>query len=162
VQLLRQQKIAVSDAALAEGLRTVRWPARLEILQRSPWIVLDCAHNPASVAAARAWFVDQVPARRRQLLLGLSKDKDLPGIIGQLVGYFDHVYLTRYANSQRAADPAKLAHLWQQSGGGPSSVFESTGEALNAARASLHPDDALLVTGSVFLAGEARQLLAKP
>lgn len=160
VDLLRQQSIAVSDDAVAEGLQTVRWPARLEIIHRAPWIVLDCAHNPTSIAATRAWFVDHVPARCRQLLLGLSKDKDLPGIIGQLTGYFDRAFLTRYANSQRAADPALLACLWQQSGGGPSWTFESTGEALMAARDCLHPDDALLITGSVFLAGEARRLLA--
>lgn len=160
VELLRQQNIAVPDAAVAEGLRSVRWPARLEIIGRSPWIVLDCAHNPASIAATRAWFVDHLPAQRRQLLLGLSKDKDLPGIISELVGHFDQVYLTRYANSQRAADPRRLEQLWRQFGGGASLTFDTTADALGAARATLHSNDAMLVTGSVFLAGEARRLLS--
>jgi len=157
--VLEKQGVQITDAAIDLGLRTVRWPARLEVLQRRPWVVLDCAHNPASVDATAAWFTSQIPARRRLLLLAVSRDKDLAGIIAALAPVFDQAYLTRFSSSQRAADPALLADLWRQAGGRTVICHDRAADALAAVQAAAHPDDALLVTGSVFLAGEVRPLL---
>src|SRR5262249_641166 len=51
VEELRAQGLTIPDAAVAAGLAQVFWPARLEVLARSPWLVLDCAHNTASIEA---------------------------------------------------------------------------------------------------------------
>lgn len=159
IAILQQQGVTVADEAVDLGLRAVRWPARLEVAQREPWLVLDCAHNPASIAATVEWFTTQLPARRRCLILAVSKDKDVAGIVAALAPFFAHAYLTRFASSQRSADPALLADLWRQAGGQAATIRDRAADALAAAQSAARLDEALLVTGSVFLAGEVRGLL---
>ena len=161
VALLRSQGVAVPPEAVAAGFRQVVWPGRLEVVSRAPWVVLDCAHNPASMAATVSWLLAQVPAPRRHLILALSRDKELAPTLEPLVPHFAQAHFTRYASSARSADPRRLAELWQELGGGPAMVHENTGSAWAAVEGDLanEPQAAVLVTGSVFLAGELRARL---
>ena len=163
--------LPVPEAAVAAGLASVRWPARLEVVRRRPLVLLDCAHNLASalglVEALEASFPAHrpgpagAPSPRRLLLFAGSADKDLAGMLEVLAPHFRHAYLTRYAGSLRAAAPEQLAEMLRRVSPLPFTLCPSAPDALRQALAALAPEDLLCVTGSVFLAGELRPLLAE-
>lgn len=157
VEELRAQGLIVPDAAVAAGLAEVNWPARLEVLNRRPFVVLDCAHNVASVQALVDTLRTSFPATRRLLVFAASNDKDLPGMLHVLTPHFSQVFLTRFDNS-RCADPNQLADLLRASGNAVT-VQPAAPLAWQAARSAAGPNDLVCIAGSVFLAGELRPLL---
>jgi dihydrofolate synthase / folylpolyglutamate synthase len=169
VEELRQQGMHIDDAAVARGMATLVWPARLEIVGRRPLVVLDCAHNVASMLALIDTLQKSFPKPsvscgigngsgrgRRLLVFACSSDKDLPGIVQVLAPHFDHAYFTRYGQSSRSVPPQDLLALWQRTATSPATAHATAPEAWQAARAAAGPDDLICVTGSVFLAGELR------
>jgi dihydrofolate synthase/folylpolyglutamate synthase len=164
VEHLREEGIAIDDQAVATGLAGVRWPARMEVLGRRPMVVLDCAHNVASVQAVVDTLQASFPSAGAQagkwlLIFASSSDKDLAGMLRVLAPCFDHLYLTRYRHNPRSVLPEQLAAVL---GGGPGVAFTThptAAEAWQAARAAAGPNDLICVTGSVFLAGELRPLV---
>jgi dihydrofolate synthase/folylpolyglutamate synthase len=160
----------IEDRAVAEGLAGVQWPARLEILGRRPMIVLDCAHNVASVQALVDTLATSFPnvesngelhciPRRRLLVFGSSNDKDLAGMLRVLASAFDYLFLTRYASNSRSVAPDQLAGILRCVANVPFSTHGNSAEAWKAARCHAQPEDLICITGSVFLAGELRPLL---
>jgi dihydrofolate synthase/folylpolyglutamate synthase len=159
VEVLREKGWHLPDAAVAAGLAEVSWPARLEVIRRRPFLVLDCAHNVASAQALADTLVASFPPARRLLVFAGSSDKDLAGMFRVLAPHFAHAYLTRYTDNPRAVAAEELAALWDASGGGDRTLCRGPAEAWRAARDAADPDDLICVTGSVFLAGELRPLL---
>lgn len=159
VEELQAQGLSVPDIAVAAGLASVSWPARLEVMDWRPLVVLDCAHNVASAQALVDTLGESFPVGRRLLIFAGSSDKDLPGIIRILAPHFVHAYLTRYADSPRSVPPEQLADLWRRHASIPCTVCASAAAAWEAARAAAGPDDLVCITGSVFLAGELRPVL---
>lgn len=159
--------IAVTRAGRINGLRKARWPARLEVVSEEPRIVLDGAHNPYSVMR----LTDTVnhlldpsghPERRPTYIFGCMADKDIDSMLRALEpAAFRIVFVA--ADNPRAADPADLLERATKLRGDFSlpelSVADSLQAAIDAQRASLGPDDTLLITGSLSVAGEARRLL---
>jgi dihydrofolate synthase/folylpolyglutamate synthase len=158
VEELRRLGLTVSDTAVAEGLADVHWPARLEVLGRRPFLVLDCAHNVASVQALVDTLEQSFPAARRHLVLAVSSDKDVPGMLRVLAPHFSPAYLTRYQGSARSVPPEQFAELARPLQL-PCTQYASAADAWQAARRNAGPDDLICITGSVFLAGELRPLL---
>jgi dihydrofolate synthase/folylpolyglutamate synthase len=158
VERLREAGLHVPDAAVARGLAGVEWPARVEVVSRSPVVVLDTAHNVPSAAALVATLRESVPAAgRKAVVLAVSADKDAAGILRVLAGYFDHFHLTRYGNNPRGVPPEKLAGvLAGVAPGAGATVHPSAAAAWAAAWAAAGPADLVCVAGSVFLAGELR------
>lgn len=163
VETMKGHGLPLSDEALRDGLKMVHWPARLEIVGRDPLVVLDCAHNVASIEALVKTLRTSLvlsPGGRRWLIFAGSKDKDLSGMLAVLGGYFDQVLLTRFG-SVRAAGPEDLCPAL------PSSLvdrwlwFPSADLALEQVRSHAGPADLVCITGSVFLAGELRPRLVK-
>src|SRR5205814_3817315 len=138
------------DAAVAEGLAGVRWPARLEVVGRRPLVVLDCAHNVASAEALVATLHSTFPPARRWLIFAGSGDKDLAGMFRVLAPHFAHAFLTRYAGSARGMPADELAVLLRRAADLPHSVCPTAPDAWRAARAAAGPDDLICITGSVF------------
>jgi dihydrofolate synthase/folylpolyglutamate synthase len=158
VESIRTLVPQVSWELIAQGLQTVQWPARFEVVSRQPWIVMDCAHNVASIQALLD-TLQELPATRRHLLLAASRDKDLEGMLRLLVPHFVSAVFTQYSSSSRGADPSELATRWRALGG-TAEVISSPAAALATVRARLQPAELLCITGSVFLAGELRPLVA--
>jgi dihydrofolate synthase/folylpolyglutamate synthase len=162
VERLRDQGLTIDDAAVARGLAEVDWPARLEVLGTRPLVLLDCAHNVAS-AEALVETIDEsfaVPGKRR-LILAVSNDKQVAEMLQVLGPRFDHFYLTRYGTNPRFVVPEQLAELLTAARPDASwSAHATAEEALRLGRGESGPNDLLAVTGSVFLAGELRPLLA--
>ena len=161
VEQLRRFGLSIRDADVAAGLAEVDWPARLEILGRAPWVVLDCAHNTASVQALIDTLDESFPPGRRFLILAASSDKDVPGMIALLAPHFHRFLLTRYAQSQRAVPPEQLAKHLLQAGNASFEIYAVASAAWHAARTQAGPKDLIAATGSVFLAGELRPLMAQ-
>ncbi len=161
VEQLRTLGMVVADGAVAEGLKGVYWPGRVEVLSRRPMVVLDSAHNTASVQALVETLRSTFPPARRTLVFACSRDKDLAGMLSILTPHFEQACFTRYTTSARGAPPEELADLWRQAGGGPCQVLAEPLAAWEASRAAAGLDDLLCVTGSVFLAGELRPVLVE-
>jgi dihydrofolate synthase/folylpolyglutamate synthase len=159
VETLQTEGWRIADTAVAAGLAEVSWPARLEVVSRRPLIVLDCAHNVASALALVRTLHASFPSARRLLVFAGSSDKDLAGMFRVLSPHFAHAFLTRYSNNPRSVDAARLAELLRASGNLPATLCPTPAEALRAAQAAASPDDLIIITGSVFLAGELRPLL---
>lgn len=151
------QRLGVPGSALAEGIRTVRWPARLERVRREPDIVLDGAHNPAGARALAAYIQRFHAGRRVILIFGCMRDKAVAEVAGILGPAAASVILTA-ARQPRAIRPESLREFFDHPG---VSVAASVDEALASAIARAAPRDIVFVTGSLFLAGEARQILVK-
>lgn len=154
VEELRRIGFAIPEGAVAQGLRYVRWPARVEIVQTRPWVIVDCAHNVASCQALAATLAEPFSALGWHLVFAASRDKDLSGMMQVLAPHFRSALFTRYRSSQRGADPALLLDLWRQAGGLAGQVIEDPATAYRLAHSQLRADELLCVTGSVFLAGE--------
>jgi dihydrofolate synthase/folylpolyglutamate synthase len=160
VEELRELGWQISDAAVAAGLAEVSWPARLEVFGSGPLIVLDCAHNLASASALLRTLQTSFPPSRPLLIFASSGDKDLAGMFRVLSPHFAHVFLTRYTNNPRGVPAERLAELLRANGALPYTLCATPAEAYHAARAAATKDDLICITGSVFLAGELRPLLA--
>jgi dihydrofolate synthase/folylpolyglutamate synthase len=135
------------------------WPGRLERLDRDRAWVLDGAHNPEA-AAALAAALDDLGGAATVLVVGVSADKDVAGVLGPLVGRARRVVATRAAASPRAAAPTDVAAAARRAGA-TEEVHEApdVAAALALARDLSRPGDLVLVAGSLFVVGEARSLL---
>ena len=154
LETLREKGIAWDEHALRKGLREVFWPARIEVVAHAPTIVVDGAHNSDSMekllAALRASFF----MRRLIIVLGVARDKDLPGIVRALANV-DAVVLTRMANP-RAASLADLQSLFAMYAPLVSvSLAENSQVAMQRALELAEKDDVICATGSLYLAAEA-------
>jgi dihydrofolate synthase/folylpolyglutamate synthase len=150
----------LSDGARARGLALCRLPGRLEQIADAPLVVVDGAHNPQAAATIAGELRALHPgAHRRVLVLGISRGKNAGGIARPLCREVDQVVATRAA-SDRAIEPAELAATVRAAAPGlPVIEAPDCAAALALARDLAGPAGAVLVAGSLFLAGEARQIL---
>ena len=162
VEQLRAAGWKIPDAAVSAGLANTSWPARMEVLGRQPFVILDCAHNPASAEALVQTLLESFPPSRRLLVFAGSSDKDLAGMFRVLVPYMAHAFLTPYLGSARSTPPEQLTELWRAAGGPPATLCQSPAAAWESVRRMAQKDDLICVTGSVFLAGEMRPILLSP
>jgi dihydrofolate synthase / folylpolyglutamate synthase len=149
-------------------------PGRLEVVRRSPLVIIDAAHNPAGMAATVAALSEAFTFSDLVAILAVSEDKDVPGILDELEPVVSELVVTGNSSS-RSADPAKLAEM---AGAvfGPDRVRMvprlddaiEIGVAL-ADEADVRGADAggppgtaaVLIAGSVITAGDARLLLTR-
>ncbi len=149
------------EAAIEAGLRQAVWPGRVEIVKRSPWVVIDGAHNPEGAAALRAAVEELFAGCRPVLVLGMLGDKDVGRAAACLTGFSRAVVLTRPDYPSRALDPTALAGVVTASGyDGALEVREPVNAAISRGLELLTgPTDILLIAGSLYLAAEARAIL---
>lgn len=144
-------------AALGSGLAAARLPGRAEILRRRPWVVVDGAHTAASIRALAA-VLATLPARPAHLVLSFSAGRD-PGFCAPLLSRSDRVTVTR-ADPCRSLDPAAAARRLRALAPGLAvAVAADPVAALAGALDGLPEDGLLCATGSVYLAGRAREVL---
>jgi dihydrofolate synthase/folylpolyglutamate synthase len=159
LQVLRRQGLHAPEAAVARGLADCEWPARLEVIGRQPFVVLDCAHNVASAEALVRTIGDTFSCKHRFLVIAVSGDKDLAGIFRVVAPHFQHIFLTSYSTGTRAVPPERMTEILKSVSDRAYTVCSSPAEAWNSARVLARADDLICITGSVFLAGELRPSL---
>lgn len=160
VEALRFSGVMIDPEAIRKGIEEAVWPGRLELIKGSPRILLDGAQNQASAKALAHAVKRQFKYRKLILVLGVSKDKDIKGILKELVPLADAIVLTKSRIAERAMEPDLIKQLITPKDK-VAAVTEKTEDALEAARAKAAPQDLVLVAGSLFIVGEARKAILK-
>lgn len=154
VEALRNFNFIIGEKPIREGILNTRWPGRCELLGRNPYVVLDGAQNVSSAGALKDTIRGYFKYRKLILVLGISRDKDIKGVCGELKSLADFVVLTKSANP-RAANPRELVKYFK---GRKLCVAENVKEARDKSAALAGKNDLILVTGSLFVVGEFRAL----
>lgn len=153
---LTLQGWTVPDSAVRRGLAEVRWPARVEVVARRPTVILDAAHNVASIAALVQTLGESFTAQRRILVFATTRDKQVSEMLAVVLPHFDQVIVTRYENNPRGVPPDELAAMAQQIMDAPIQICVNPESAWRAACELAGEDDLICVTGSFFIAAEMR------
>src|SRR5580658_4048131 len=166
----------VSDEGEASGLdvtlvreafAAVTSPGRLEIVRRSPTIIIDAAHNPAGMAATSAAVQESFTFTHLTGVFAASRDKDVPGMLAELEPLLDEIVVT-HNSSDRSMDPGEAAEIAaeifgedrvQAADGIEDAIEAAVALADEAVEAGLPGGAGVLITGSVITAGDARKLL---
>ena len=148
---------ALSIGAVREGLAGLTSPGRLEVLRRQPLVILDGAHNPAGAEALAVAMREFFTWDRLHLVLAVSANKDLDGMIRPLAPLADVAYAARNG-SDRSGEAEVIAERFGAEDT-PVELFDSVTEALAAATAAADPGDCVLVTGSLYTVADARRAL---
>jgi dihydrofolate synthase/folylpolyglutamate synthase len=150
----------VTDRAVAKGLGTACLPARIERIGEKPLVILDAAHNVASMESLVATLAPAAQAFRPTVLLfAASADKQIAEMLAVARGCFDHLVITRYATNPRAATVPQLVEACRRAGLPAPQVATAPAEALRLARSLATPRGLICVAGSFFLAAEIRALM---
>ena len=156
----------ISEAHIRQGLASVDWPGRMEILRRGPdgpIILLDGAHNEHGFAAlARSLSMLTESAQISgigSVVFAVMKDKDLTGIARLLKGLRAPVFPTQLAMA-RARPASELAALLRESGCDTRGAWDDPASALEAAHAATEPGQLIVCCGSLFLVGAMREMLS--
>jgi folylpolyglutamate synthase/dihydropteroate synthase len=161
-------------ALVREAAATVSSPGRLEVVRRSPVVIIDAAHNPAGMAATIAAVEEAFSFSELVVILAVSADKDVPGILDQLEPVAARLVATTNSAS-RSMDADELADEAEAVFGEDRiTIAERLDEAIEIgvtladeadASGATGPDGqgtaVVLITGSVITAGEARLLLSR-
>ncbi|MCE9630832.1 MAG: bifunctional folylpolyglutamate synthase/dihydrofolate synthase [Planctomycetia bacterium] len=141
--------------AVARGLSRARLPARIETAGQRPLVIVDAAHNVASMESLLETLRPVLAAhRRRALVFAASGDKQVEKMLGTATGLFEHVILTRYLRNPRAASLDRLRAACHQARLPRPEAAASPSEALALARSRVGPGGMIVVAGSFFLAAE--------
>lgn len=154
VRELSHQGWNISEPAIRQGLADVRWPARIEILRRHPAVVLDAAHNVASIEALVRVLDQSFSCPRRLAIFATTRDKDLRGMLEVLLPEFDDVIFTRYQSNPRGVDAEALEALSAGIAGARRHVCVDPAEAWKLAGEIASPEHLICITGSFFIAAE--------
>mgnify|MGYP003681904216 CR=1 FL=1 len=159
LDIMHQRGFRVPIKAVREGLRSVYWPGRLEILSREPLVVVDGAHNSYSAQVLRRALEEWFPDQRWMLVFGASADKDVAGMLKVLLPISEYTIVTR-SDHPRAASPVELADVVAAVGGG-AEVSVNVRKSLRRGLALMNPASGLLVTGSTHLVADVHEEWAR-
>ena len=149
---------SILEKAVIEGLKNVSWLGRLEVVGKSPLIVLDCAKDAEAAEAAVKAIQEEFRYNRLIAIVSISSDKKIPSMIRNIARIADHFILTTHSVERRAADPEYLSELVQMNDR-TFDIRRNQSEALELAVELAGVNDMVLVIGSVYLAGDIRSLL---
>lgn len=148
--------INIKEDAIRKGLKNVSWPGRLQVVQKEPCVVLDGAQNVASINAVLSSIKEIFHYKRLICVFGISSDKDIKGVSGELDRASDLVILTRSRN-ERAREPFYLKENFSRA---RVEVTGSVEEALKLCFSAANKEDLVLITGSLYVVGDAIKTLS--
>jgi len=114
VESLKFHDIIVPSIAIENGLKNVKWPGRLEIVQEKPLVVLDCAKDPAAMRALKEAVQKKFKYKKLILVISISSDKDLHSMLSEIVPISDYVILTRHKVMNRGANPELMSMMIEE------------------------------------------------
>jgi len=152
LDVLRRSGVRLEEEAIQEGFRTVFWPGRFQVLSRSPAVIIDSAHNRDSALRLRIALDDYFPGQPVSLVFGAMGDKDIPGMLAELLPRVSRLILTR-PDHPRAATLEELAALAHGYGWRVEEI-QPVAEALRFALAHSRPGEVVVAAGSLSVAGE--------
>ncbi len=160
-QELNQFGLRILPRHIEQGVRETQWPARFQVIAGEnglPEIVLDVAHNPAGAWALRSTLSERYGDRPLIFVFGAMRDKAISEIAGILFPLAERVMLVQ-ADNPRAATPAELKEATQHTG---ATLVESSNvsSALERARGQAGSNGVIVITGSIYIVGEALRVLS--
>jgi len=153
IEALQSLGTNISPETISKGFKQVSWPGRLQILSHHPLVVVDGAHNAYSMKKLVENVKKYFHYDRCFLIFGTSCDKDISGMARELETLSQHVIITS-SSHPRAASVKSLTERFSQLGVKPI-VVKNVSQALSRARRAANKTDMILITGSLFVAGEA-------
>jgi len=144
----------ITGDAIEQGIAAAVWPGRLESLQSRPDIYVDGAHNPGAARELAAFWQESFAGRKIFLLYGALRDKAVDEIAGLLFPHAAEVVFTEPRTS-RAISAAQLSEMAAHHAA-QSSVIADAEQALDYLVSKARPEDAIFVTGSLYLVGQLR------
>lgn len=172
VKALRNRGWNISDEAVKNGLATVKWPARLEVLSEKPLFLLDGGHNPQCAQALGEALEKLLNGKKATFLMGVLADKDYNQIIDTVVPYAkEFICLTPF--SDRAMSAENLARILNDKGqkayavpgaGEPShdvsdAALDAVSLGIDLAKKSAGDDGIVVCFGSLYLVGHVRTII---
>ena len=151
---LEKRGFRISDNDITEGISRTAWPGRLEKLQSRPDVYLDGAHNPGAARELSRFLRENFAGRKICLVYGALRDKAVDEVAGQLFPHATEVIFTEPRTS-RAISAPRLAEIASHHAAS-FAVIPSAEQALNQALAHAAPEDAIFITGSLYLVGQIR------
>jgi dihydrofolate synthase/folylpolyglutamate synthase len=149
----------IDRRAIERGLERVRWPGRFEVVDGSPQVVLDGAHNGASALALADTLRTFAAGRPVTLVIGINRDKDARAVLRPLLRLASEVVATQAIANRRALQADELARLSRRLGAKASAEPDLASALAEAMR---NTDRVVCVTGSLTLVGQARAKLGLP
>ena len=152
-----QEHLPTDETAVRQGLLTVVWPGRLEVMLERPTVIIDGAHNGEGVRALIN-EIESFQGRRIKLLFAAMADKEWQLMLAGLTDVVDEVIFTK-VSMERSADPAEMAKKFSHKVASRTIADSRAGlqTLLNESR----PQDVIIVAGSLYLLGEIRPMLQK-
>jgi len=156
---LKAQGMKIDDQAAIQGLAGVYLPGRMEVLSETPRILVDGAHNAASMHALMRAIGQHIPYDSMVMVFGCASDKDIPGMMAEIATGADKVVFTQATDNPRAAKPKDLAAAYEEITGRVGQIAEDFPHAVRIAHNAVSREDLICICGSFCLVGEAKVLL---
>jgi dihydrofolate synthase / folylpolyglutamate synthase len=153
-RILQNRSYRITDENIANGVATAEWPGRMERLQTRPDVYLDGAHNPGAARELARFLDENFVERRVYLIFGAMRDKAVDEVTGMLFPRAHEVIFTQ-PGTPRAVSARQLAEMAGDHAK-KFTVIEDAEQALESALSKAGPEDAVFVTGSLYLVGELR------
>jgi dihydrofolate synthase/folylpolyglutamate synthase len=152
---LKSVGFKIDNEKASEGLQKVTLPGRMEMISNDPRIMIDAAHNAASIRALIHAIGQNIPYDSMVVIFGCNNDKDIMGMLQELQYGADKVIFTR-SNSAKAVSPEDLAEMYTELCGKMCQSAPSLGPALQLAKSAVSREDLICITGSFYLIGQAK------
>lgn len=156
---LKIQGMKIDDDQAQAGLAGVKLPGRMEFLAEDPHILVDGAHNAASMQALLRAVGQHIPYDSMIMVFGCAADKDIAGMMARISTGADKVIFTSVSGSPRAARAEDLAAAYNEQCGREAQTTANLTEAMQVARSAASREDIICICGSFYLVGEAKALL---
>ena len=163
-RMLSTENAPISDRAVQQGLATANCPARIEHVSADPAVIIDAAHNRASIDALLSVLDECFSDSRRLVIFGTTRGKDVDGMLRCLVNGCDSLIFTQYHENPRSYPADKLSEhantlITGRDGRPTVRVLPDPIQAWQFAKAAAGDDALICVTGSFFLAAELRPVI---
>ena len=159
LKVLDKQGWHISDAAIREGLRTVQWPGRFELLRTDPPFLLDGSHNPHGMRATAQSLQDRFPRQKFTFLISVMADKDVTGILTPILPLAKE-FVTVRANLPRAMPAEELAARITALGG-TAQAAPSISAGVALAQSLAGANGSICALGTLYFSADVRQALAE-
>jgi dihydrofolate synthase/folylpolyglutamate synthase len=157
---LKTTGFPIDDEQAITGLSNTRLSGRMEVVNSDPKVLIDGAHNAASIKKLIQATGQHLPYDSMVVIFGCCEDKDVDGMLYELQYGADKVIFTR-VRSPRSVLPEDLAAKYTELCGKMFQVASDLTEAIALAEPAISDGDLILVTGSFYLVGEAKTMFAK-
>ena len=158
IAVLNEKGFYLSDRDIETGMKTVEWPGRLEVLSKKPLIYYDGGHNPQCARAIADWFMQTAfEGKHITVIAGIVENKDYRSMLKIFASFADELYFYRFDN-KRALSSEEADKLCEEFN--MKRIFQLT-DACADYIAKAKKQDVLLITGSLYLAAEAKKAVAE-